>query len=205
MPAERQRKAEVEAAPSGAAPRPPARDIREAEWIAAARDILIEQGVEAVKIDRLARKLKVTRGGFYWRFESLANLLVALLEDWRKTNSVAILGALEGAGTPHERFDALMRVWIEEDGYSAAYDTAVRAWGRVDPAVSKAVAEVDDERLAAFEKLFADAGCTPREALVRARVTYYHQVGYYAMGVEEPRKRRWELSATYRKILTGWD
>jgi AcrR family transcriptional regulator len=181
------------------------RDIREAEWIAAAREILIEQGVGAIKIDRLARRLKVTRGGFYWRFEYLANLLAALLDDCRNTNSVAILAALEGAGTPAERFDALMRVWIEEDGYSSAYDTAVRAWGRVDPDVSKAVHEVDDLRLAAFERLFADAGCSPREALVRARVSYYHQVGYYAMGVEEPRRRRWELSATYRTILTGWD
>lgn len=205
MAVEQQRRASAATA-AGADARPsPGRDVREADWIAAAREILVEQGVGAVKIDRLARRLAVTRGGFYWRFENLANLHTALLEDWRTSNSVAILAALGGPGTPSERFDALMRVWIEEDGYSAAYDTAVRAWGRVDPAVSKAVHEVDDLRLAAFEKLFADAGCPPREALVRARITYYHQVGYYAMGVEEPRRRRWELSATYRRILTGWE
>lgn len=203
MADERQRGGRAAEAAGGSRPKA-TREIRETDWISAARELLIEQGVESIKIDRLARKLKVTRGGFYWRFENLGNLLAALLEDWRRSNSVAMLAALEGPGTPEERFDALMRVWIEEDGYSAAYDTAVRAWGRVDAAVAAAVNEVDDLRLGAFEKLFAEAGCPPREALVRARVTYYHQVGYYAMGVSESRPLRWELSATYRKVLTGW-
>lgn len=203
MPAARQAKR------TGAVPRP-AEDtappeIREAAWIGAAREALIEGGLGAVKVDRLAKRLGVTRGGFYWRFANPAALLDALLEDWRETNSAAFLAALAGPGTPRQRFDALMRVCIEEDGYSPAYDTAIREWGRVDPKVAQAVAEVDETRIAALERLFAEGGYRPREALVRARVTYYHQVGYDAMGVQEARERRWTLSATYRHVLTGWD
>lgn len=197
MPATRRKRRDDDA--------PAATEIREAEWIGAAREALIEGGMGAVKVDRLARRLGVTRGGFYWRFESPAALLDALLDDWRETNSAAFLAAVGGPGTPRERFDRLMRVWIEEDGYSPAYDTAIREWGRVDPKVAQAVAEVDDRRIEALERLFGEGGYPPREALVRARVTYYHQVGYYAMGVEEARESRWTLSATYRRVLTGWD
>jgi hypothetical protein len=32
---------------------------------------------------------------------------------------------------------------------------------------------------------------------------YYHQVGYYAMGVRESRKERRALIPYYRKVLTG--
>lgn len=203
MPAPRQPKRTTSALKPRQDAAPP--DIRDAEWIGAAREALIEGGLGAVKVDRLAKRLGVTRGGFYWRFANPSALLEALLADWRETNSAAFLAAVAGPGTPRQRFDALMRVWIEEDGYSPAYDTAIRELGRVDPKVARAVAEVDETRIAALERLFAEAGYKPREALVRARVTYFHQVGYYAMGVQEARERRWTLSATYRQVLTGWD
>ena len=32
---------------------------------------------------------------------------------------------------------------------------------------------------------------------------YYHQVGYYAMGVEESQRERRALIPYYRKVLTG--
>ena len=38
---------------------------------------------------------------------------------------------------------------------------------------------------------------------MRARVTYYHQVGYYAMHVKEQHERRLELAPYYADILTG--
>ena len=44
-----------------------------------------------------------------------------------------------------------------------------------------------------------------KEAHIRARVMYYHQVGYYAMGVQESQKERRVLIPYYRKVLTGRD
>jgi hypothetical protein len=32
---------------------------------------------------------------------------------------------------------------------------------------------------------------------------YFHQVGYYAMGVRESRKRRLQLLPLYTKVITG--
>src|SRR5688572_17713954 len=56
---------------AGTARQPYGRD----DWIAAARNELIAAGVDAVKVGRLARRLHVTRGGFYWHFTSRADLL----------------------------------------------------------------------------------------------------------------------------------
>jgi AcrR family transcriptional regulator len=178
--------------------------IRESEWIDAARRLLIAEGIAAVKIGRLARELGVTRGGFYWRFRDRADLLRALLEDWRVRNSAAMVAALDGPGTPAARMKALIDVWIDEKGFDPAYDTAVRGWARGAPKVLAAVRRVDDERIAAFRHVFEDAGYRGEEALIRARVTYYHQVGYYAMGIEESRARRRSLSPFYYEVLTGW-
>ena len=46
-------------------------------------------------------------------------------------------------------------------------------------------------------------GYKGKEAHIRARITYYHQLGYYALGVQEFRKERRELLPYYQKMLTG--
>jgi AcrR family transcriptional regulator len=180
------------------------RGISTEDWIKVARETLVKEGIAGIKIDRLARKSDVTRGGFYYRFSNLQGLLDALLEDWRATNCQPILDALYGPGTPAERYQALIRLWLEEQDYDPDYDTAVRAWSRVSPKVADAVHEVDDSRIEALRKLFVEAGYDEDEAFVRARISYFHQVGYYAMGVKESDKRRAELSELYYRVLTGF-
>ncbi len=172
-------------------------------WIDAARTTLIREGIHAVKIDRLARDCGVTRGGFYWRFRSHAELLAALLADWRETNTAPMLTALEGPDDPDTRFVRLARLWVEELGFSPAYDAAVREWARGDASVREVVHNVDEQRIGALCRLFLDYGYDADEALVRARITYYHQVGYYALNAQRDDVRRAELTPLYIRALTG--
>jgi hypothetical protein len=64
------------------------------------------------------------------------------------------------------------------------------------------VHQVDLERIGFIEQIFRDMGYRGKEAHVRARVTYYHQVGYYALGIQESRQQRLELMPYYTKILS---
>ncbi|MCI3181653.1 TetR/AcrR family transcriptional regulator [Caulobacter sp. CCUG 60055] len=178
--------------------------LERGEWVAAARRLLVAEGIQAVKIDRLAKALGVTRGGFYWRFEDHKALLDALVEDWRERNGLAMVAPLAGEGPPIERFRAFMRVLIDEVDFSPAYDMAVRAWARTEPEVAAVVKAVDAERLAVLAALFRDAGWRPEEADVRARITYYHQVGYYALDEQVPRAERYAASELYMQALTGF-
>jgi AcrR family transcriptional regulator len=183
---------------------PKAEEISRERWIDTARNALIREGVDAVRVNRLAKKLGVTRGGFYWRFKNLDDLLDSLLSDWRTRNSGPFLAALAAAGTPARRLRAAFRLLIDERDFDPDYDTAVRAWSRHSRRVANAVHEVDDQRIDAFKKLFVEAGYSEDESFIRARITYFHQVGYYAMGVRESTKRRNELSELYYRILSGF-
>jgi AcrR family transcriptional regulator len=176
----------------------------ERDWIAEARQMLIEGGVAAVQINPLAARLKVTRGGFYWRFRNRKDLLDRLLEDWRGSNCRAFMMALERAGSPQERYRRLVRLLVDEKDFDPALDTAIRQWGTVDAEVRKIVNEVDNERINGFVKIFLEAGQESTEAMVRARVVYFHQVGYYALGIDESRAERRRLVSTYDRILTGF-
>ena len=127
-----------------------------------------------------------------------------LLADWRNTNTRAFLLSLERSGTPQERYRRMVRMFIDERDFNPALDVAVRQWGSVDPEVGESVREADDQRIEALATLFREAGQEAEEAMVRARIVYLHQIGYYALGIRETRQRRRELAATYDRILTGF-
>ncbi|MEZ5958643.1 MAG: TetR/AcrR family transcriptional regulator [Hyphomonadaceae bacterium] len=75
-----------------------------AAWIEAAFDALAEAGIDAVRVDPLARKLGVTRGSFYWHFADRAALHTAMLKEWRKRQSYRVGTRIESQTTaPDER------------------------------------------------------------------------------------------------------
>ncbi|KQX22620.1 TetR family transcriptional regulator [Sphingomonas sp. Root50] len=180
---------------------PPEHTPSTEDWVRIAREMLISEGIVAVKIDRLAKVAGVTRGGFYWRFKSRDELLEALIEDWREWNTTPMLRVLQSDAPPKDRMRGLAELYIEGRGFSEAYDSAVRAWAALSPPIAEIVRAVDGIRLQALEELFRDVGFDADEAMIRARITYFHQVGYYAIGMQETAEDRWALVDRYTAVL----
>ncbi|GAF68822.1 unnamed protein product, partial [marine sediment metagenome] len=170
----------------------------------AARAALIEGGVERVKVDALAKKLGVTGGSFYWHFRDRAELLGALVEHWREANTSPWFAAVaRAADDPLAQFEAVVEMWIDEIAFSPAYDSAVRDWARISPEVEAAVREVDARRIELLAGIFRGFGYAKPQAFVRARITYFHQVGYYAMRIIETPAQRRRLKPLYYEGLLG--
>lgn len=166
--------------------------------------MLITHGIGGVKVERLAAILGVTVGSFYWHFATRGELLDALLVDWVQGNSRPFYTAVESAGpSAAAQFAAVIRMLIEEIDYSPGYDIAVRDWARNDPKVARTLRRIDDRRIALLHRIFRDFGYTEAEAFIRARVTYFHQVGYYAMRVRETQEQRVAYAPLYLEILAG--
>ncbi|RVT40279.1 TetR/AcrR family transcriptional regulator [Sphingobium algorifonticola] len=173
------------------------------DWILAARRALVEGGVAAVKIVPLAKALNITSGSFYWHFADQPALLAALLADWEVSNTRAFIEAAAGDIDPHKKFERVVEVWLGEIDFDPRYDSAVRDWARASPMVEAAVRRIDDMRLEILHGIFLEMGHADPEAMVRARIAYYHQVGYYAMRMREPKTVRKALRPVYIKLLTG--
>ena len=94
-------------------------------------------------------------------------------------------------------------MWVEDEDYSPEYDAAVRDWARRAARVARVVRRVDVERIRLITRIFRNLDFRPGEAHIRARITYYHQVGYYALAVHESRRTRRLLSPMYALVLTG--
>lgn len=174
------------------------------DWIRAGLEILIVDGVEAVKVLTLADRLAVSRSSFYWYFKNRDELLDALLAHWQETNTAAITqqAALPSVsavqGVTH-----IFRCWIDERLFDPRLDFAVRDWARRSPAVRTELDKADDARVAAIAAMFARHGVEEVEAFVRARVLYFMQIGYYALDLDESFETRRSLSRAYLKCFTG--
>ena len=174
--------------------------------MSAARQALIGEGTAGVEINKLAKRLGVTRGGFYWFFKSRQQLLDELLSYWADSSTGLFEKVLDNEHRDGlKEYRALTDLLVDEKEYDPKWDGAVRDWARTSAAVLKVVQAVDKKRIAVIEKIFLGMGYSGKHAHVRARVMYYHQVGYYALGVRETRRQRLELLPFYAKVLTGLD
>jgi AcrR family transcriptional regulator len=175
------------------------------DWLAVARTELISGGIGAVKVKQLARRLRVTRGSFYWHFTSHADLLRELLKSWEKVNTDPFERVLRGEGAQDgvRQFVAIIQLWADEKDYSPAFDTAVRDWARTSKEAALAVRRADERRIEVLRQIFLAIGFPEAEALIRARVAYFHQVGYYALQIRDDPDTRRQLIPLYCQVLLG--
>lgn len=179
------------------------RKLTREDWIAVARKVVVRSGIEDVKVDRLAKRMKVTRGSFYWHFEDRQALLDALLDDWRGRNIREIEQITARWATTPLDFVEVIRIWLGEDPIVPQFDAAIRAWARKSPAVARLVHETDDAWVALLRSHFTRMGMGADESLVRARIVYFHQIGYYALAIDEDMTERVRLAPFYNEVLTG--
>ena len=136
------------------------RDLRCKDWLRAARLALLRGGIGAVRVEKLARSLGVTKGSFYWHFRDREHLLESLLREWE--NEVAEILPQLGRGPVGQRLRALVcqleqRARLSEEGRVPS-DAAIFAWASVDPRVARHVNEAEEERLRMLARLAAATG-----------------------------------------------
>ena len=173
-------------------------------WIAAAQDALIHSGVEAVRPESLASAINADISEFSTHFSDRRDLLSTLIALWERV-SLRPVEAIDAKAEadPFERFETFMATWVDSEPHFPVYDSAIRHWAQIDDEVAARVGRLDDQRIARLTEIFRELGHEQEEAFIRARITYFHQIGYYAMGVKESSERRRQYWPLYVWILTG--
>ena len=177
---------------------PPRVQLDRTEWINAAVDLLANAGIDGLRVEVLAKNMKVTKGSFYWHFKDRQDLLTGILAFWREGRIRDI--EKQSAALPGQERTQLKHL-IEV--YSAArnrkgmaIELAMRDWARRDSAVLAIVEEVETYRLDCTSRLFQSAGLNEREAKARSLLLYAYVFGQSLMHYERfdekvPALREW--------------
>jgi AcrR family transcriptional regulator len=145
------------------------------DWVQAATDMLVNEGIDAVRVDVLAKRMAVTRGSFYWHFKDRQELLQAVLQAWREQTTENLTHRLETAHTdPQQQLrDVLSLPHRGRAAERAArIELAIRAWARRDDKVRRVVDESDASRIAYIAQVFSALGFAAAEARHRAVMAY---------------------------------
>ena len=148
-------------------------------WIDAATEVLIDHGIDSVRVDVLAQQLQVTRGSFYWHFRDREDLLRRVLQAWREQATVLLTARLESAHPdPREQLRDVISLPIRGRAAqrAARIELAIRAWARRDAMARQAVDEADGSRIAYIAQLFSALGFGVAEARFRAFALYAYVV-----------------------------
>jgi AcrR family transcriptional regulator len=160
-----------------AKPEPEARTRLTPEaWIDAATDVLVDHGIDHVRVDVLATQLGVTRGSFYWHFRDREDLLRRVLKAWQERATDALTRRLEQAhgNSPQQQLRDVISLPHRgrAAGRAARIELAIRAWARRDAMAREVLDEADASRIAYHAQIFQALGYTPEESRLRAFTLY---------------------------------
>lgn len=141
-------------------------------WIDAGLDALAEDDEAMVRIEGLARRLGVTKGGFYGYFDSRDQLLTAMLARWESAVTDEVMAQVDAQpAEPRDRLRTLIAIISDPESVSSRLDLelSLRRWATRDARALAAVARVDTARAAYLRAIFG-AFCSPEEADARTAI-----------------------------------
>lgn len=157
------------------------------DWTKAALQALAEDGLSAVAVEPLARRLGATKGSFYWHFKDRDDLIAATLQRWETEDTAAVIEQVVSIDDPYQRLLALADEALG-GALSGGYDAAILA-AATDPRVQPALVRVTNTRMDFIERLYRDLGVGKKEARQHARLTYSLFLGMSQLGRAEGGKK----------------
>ena len=143
-------------------------------WIQEGLRALGVGGPDAVRVEKLAQALGVTKGGFYWHFEDRPALLEEMLDAWERLVVDEVIVRVESEGGDARARLRRLSALAGSSPDLMNIELAVRDWARRDNAVAKRLKRVDNRRMEYLRSLF-DEFC-PDEDDVEARCMVFYSL-----------------------------
>lgn len=186
------------------APTPGRASLTPDHWTAAATEVLVDHGIDSVRVDVLARTLSVTRGSFYWHFRDREDLLRAVLQTWRAHATEQLTRRLETThDDPREQIRDLISLPFRGRAAvrAARIELAIRAWARRDAMARAFVDEADAARIGYIAQVFSSLGFPVVEARSRAFLLYSYEVAEALLGAQGSATQRAERARLIEQLV----
>ncbi|WP_447785132.1 TetR/AcrR family transcriptional regulator [Pseudomonas germanica] len=173
-------------------------------WLDGAFELLLESGIDSVRILPLAKKLKQSRTSFYWFFQDRDALLAALINRWREKNTGSVIRQTNAyAENLVEAMLNLTDCWFDQTIFDSRLEFAMRSWALQSPSIAAEIDVADAERIKAICAMFARFDVGDLTADVCARGIYLIQIGYISTQTKEDLSVRMKRLTEYVRIFTG--
>ena len=172
-------------------------------WVEEGLRALAAGGVDAVRVEALAKSLGVTKGGFYGYFADRDALLTAMLDTWERECVDDVL-----ARVAQEHADAIEQVRLAgqltfSGDRLLPIDLAVRDWARRNPAVAERLRRVDNRRMQLLRDAISTFCSDPDEVEARCLLAFCMAIGSHFLAADHPGRSSAEVRARASALLLG--
>ena len=130
-------------------------------YFEAALDLVANEGVEALTLANLCRRLGVTIGSFYHHFKGSEAFLQAFYEYWETEHAFHLADRARQEPDPAARLALLKRL---SAGLPHRAEAAIRSWSRTHPDAAAAQRRVDAARIDVVVDTLRQLGLPPGRA-----------------------------------------
>jgi AcrR family transcriptional regulator len=171
-------------------------------WIDAGLRALSAGGPDAVRVERLARALGVTKGGFYWHFDDRDGLLDAMLGTWERMVIDDVIDRVEGdGGDARAKLRRLFALAAAQRDFIEV-ELAVRDWARRDKAAAQRLRRVDNRRMDYLRSQFREICDDADEVEVRCMLVMSLFIATHFLAADHDGRRRSDvIQLTLARLL----
>ncbi len=171
-------------------------------WIDEGLRALAAGGPDAVRIEKLAQALGVTKGGFYWHFDGRPALLEEMLDTWERLVVEGVIIRVEaGGGDARAKLRRLFAIAVSVEDM-VGIELAIREWGRRDKSVRKRLQRIDDRRMDYMRELFGEVASDADDVEARCFMAFSAFLAtHYIAARHGGRSRKDVIAATVQRLL----
>lgn len=155
-------------------------------WLEVGLKLLVEQGPQALTLERLCRAAKKTKGSFYHHFPDVPTYQQALLEHWESTHTLDLIAATE----KEPARDGLLKLIDLITKLAIGPEKAFRAWADSNPMAAEVVTRVDQKRVEHLVQLRRAQGGQQADLEPQAWIDYATFLGLNLLTNSMPRGQR---------------
>jgi AcrR family transcriptional regulator len=139
------------------------------QWLETALSLLVSEGIDGVRVVNLAKRLNISKSGFYWHFSNRDDLLEEMKCYWVDKFSQQVFSEVidDDASLQERLLTVVQHVRRKRSG---EFDLAFASWGRTDPSVRELVDQTGVRRVSFIKGLLAEGGFTGMDMEARARL-----------------------------------
>ena len=150
------------------------------DWLQAGLTAVADDGPDGLRIDRLCRRLGVSKGSFHHHFAGAGDFKRALLDAYETLVVEALNDAIEqtAAITPQQSLAGLTAaITSTQSFYRPELEVAIRAWAFSDSQVRAVQERVDRRRLESLEGIWSRILDDPAAVHTAALLPYLVGIG----------------------------
>jgi AcrR family transcriptional regulator len=171
------------------------------KWIEEGLQALAAGGPDAVRVEALAKKLGVTKGGFYGSFADRDALLEAMLDAWERESTDEVIDRVEReGGDPRTKIQRAGVLTFSSDRL-LPIDLAIRDWARRDEAVAERLRRVDNRRMALLREMIGTFCSDADEVEARSLLAFCVAIGEHFLAADHGDRTRAQVLVRAADLL----